>query len=105
MIPKVTPDTDIRTKSITFVFTNCMEKDADGAVPTSIIVPESCHRSSTTLRQGYHGNGLGALGLLLLLKESDLVASVVTELEGVGEQAASLSEDVETSIVQDVAVH
>ena len=36
----------------------------------------------------HHGNGLGALGLLLLLKESDLVASVVTELEGVGEQAA-----------------
>lgn len=103
-----------------------MEKDADGAVPTSIIVPESCHRSSTALGQGYlvgeresvkeilakermsgnssrlatgrcgdkktesphHGNGLGALGLLLLLKESDLVASVVTELQGVGEQAA-----------------
>ena len=36
----------------------------------------------------HHGNGLGALGLLLLLKESDLVASVVTELQGVGEQAA-----------------
>ena len=106
--------------------TTCMEKDADGAVPTSIIVPESCHRSSTALGQGYlvgeresvkeilakervsgnssglttgrsgdkktesphHGNGLGALGLLLLLKESDLVASVVTELQGVGEQAA-----------------
>ena len=104
--------------------TTCMEKDADGAVPTSIIVPESCHRSSTALRQGHlirervkeilakervsgnssglttgrsgdkktesphHGNGLGALGLLLLLKESDLVASVVTELQGVGEQAA-----------------
>ena len=30
-----------------------MEKDADGAVPTSIIVPESCHRSSTALGQGY----------------------------------------------------
>ena len=49
----------------------------------------------TTSRSGdkktespHHGNGLGALGLLLLLKESDLVASVVTELEGVGEQAA-----------------
>ena len=105
--------------------TTCMEKDADGAVPTSIIVPESCHRSSTALGQGYlvkesesegnpckresvrkllriynrqvwdkktksphHGNGLGALGLLLLLKESDLVASVVTELQGVSEQAA-----------------
>ena len=92
-----------------------MEKDADGALPTSIIVPESCHRSSTALGQAYlirervsgnssglatgrsddkktksphHGNGLGALGLLLLLKESDLVASVVTELQGVGEQAA-----------------
>ena len=36
----------------------------------------------------HHGNRLGALGLLLLLKESDLVASVVTELQGVGEQAA-----------------
>ena len=93
-----------------------MEKDADGAVPTSIIVPESCHRSSTALGQGYlirervkeilakvrvsgnssglttgrsgdkktepphHGNGLSARGLLFLLKESDLVASVVTEL-------------------------
>ena len=105
--------------------TTCMEKDADGAVPTSIIVPESCHRSSTALGQGYlvgeresesegnpckresvrkllrinntgdkktkpphHGNGLGALGLLFLLKESDLVASVVTELQGVSEQAA-----------------
>ena len=49
----------------------------------------------TTSRSGdkktespHHGNGLGALGLLLLLKESDLVASVVTELQGVGEQAA-----------------
>ena len=106
--------------------TTCMEKDADGAVPTSIIVPESCHRSSTALGQGYlvgervrvkeilakervsgnssglttgrsgdkktepphHGNGLGARGLLFLLKESDLVASVVTELQGVFEQAA-----------------
>ena len=36
----------------------------------------------------HHGNRLGALGLLLLLKESDLVASVVTELQGVFEQAA-----------------
>ena len=33
--------------------TTCMEKDADGAVPTSIIVPESCHRSSTALGQSY----------------------------------------------------
>ena len=36
----------------------------------------------------HHGNGLGARGLLFLLKESDLVASVVTELQGVFEQAA-----------------
>ena len=45
------------------------------------------------MKSAHHSNGLAAL-LFLLLKESDLIAGIVAELENIGEHAACKDRDI-----------